>query len=229
MSRTRSSIRASSTTRGLQRGHGSDPAPVENGATPTDADEPAGAGRTSRSTSSRSTNGRSRGAASAPPTGGVRLVLFLTIVVIAIVGPFFIPFNFYELPPPQAHCPGDARVSGRTAARPARASVRDDGRPRARRAHGRRQRRPAVADHRRGRVALLGAHRRDRGRRGGLLRRLAGQHPDARRGRPAQPADPVRHPGGRRSSSAAARGSRSSSCSPPSAGPAWHVSSEVCS
>src|SRR6476646_8410591 len=36
-------------------------------------------------------------------------LLFLAICLVAIIGPFIIPFNFYELPPPQAHCPGDPK------------------------------------------------------------------------------------------------------------------------
>jgi peptide/nickel transport system permease protein len=33
-------------------------------------------------------------------------ILFLTIVAIAVVGPVFIPFNFYDVPAPISHCPG---------------------------------------------------------------------------------------------------------------------------
>ena len=33
-------------------------------------------------------------------------LLFLTICAIAILGPFIIPFNFYEVPDPISHCPG---------------------------------------------------------------------------------------------------------------------------
>jgi peptide/nickel transport system permease protein len=32
--------------------------------------------------------------------------LFFTIVLIAIVGPFFLPFNFYDVPAPVSSCPG---------------------------------------------------------------------------------------------------------------------------
>lgn len=39
-------------------------------------------------------------------------VLFLTICAIAIVGPFFIPFDFYDVPAPLAHCPGDPKSLG---------------------------------------------------------------------------------------------------------------------
>src|SRR5205823_461209 len=35
--------------------------------------------------------------------------LFLLICAIAVVGPLIVPFNFYEVPPPQAHCPGDPK------------------------------------------------------------------------------------------------------------------------
>jgi len=34
-------------------------------------------------------------------------ILFLAISAIALIGPFLIPFDFYELPEPQANCPGD--------------------------------------------------------------------------------------------------------------------------
>ena len=33
-------------------------------------------------------------------------LLFLTIVLIAIIGPFFFPYNFYNIAPPQSTCPG---------------------------------------------------------------------------------------------------------------------------
>jgi peptide/nickel transport system permease protein len=36
-------------------------------------------------------------------------LLFLAIVAIAIIGPIFLPFNFYDLPAPQSHCPGDPK------------------------------------------------------------------------------------------------------------------------
>jgi peptide/nickel transport system permease protein len=39
-------------------------------------------------------------------------LLFLAIVAIAVVGPFFIPFNFYDVPPPISHCPGDPKSLG---------------------------------------------------------------------------------------------------------------------
>ena len=39
-------------------------------------------------------------------------ILFLTICAIAVVGPFIVPFNFYELPAPIAHCPGDPKSLG---------------------------------------------------------------------------------------------------------------------
>jgi peptide/nickel transport system permease protein len=35
--------------------------------------------------------------------------LFLLICAIAVVGPFIVPFNFYDVPAPQAHCPGDPK------------------------------------------------------------------------------------------------------------------------
>src|SRR3954454_18521643 len=36
-------------------------------------------------------------------------LLFLAIVLVATIAPILIPFNFYELPAPQAHCPGDPK------------------------------------------------------------------------------------------------------------------------
>ena len=39
-------------------------------------------------------------------------LLFLAIVAIAVIGPFFIPFNFYDVPPPISHCPGDPKSLG---------------------------------------------------------------------------------------------------------------------
>src|SRR5258708_7744296 len=39
-------------------------------------------------------------------------LLFLAICAIAVVGPFIIPFNFYDVPAPIAHCPGDPKSLG---------------------------------------------------------------------------------------------------------------------
>jgi peptide/nickel transport system permease protein len=39
-------------------------------------------------------------------------VLFLTMVAIAVVGPFIVPFNFYDVPAPITNCPGDPKSLG---------------------------------------------------------------------------------------------------------------------
>src|SRR5437764_8198041 len=45
-------------------------------------------------------------------------LLFLTIVAIAVIGPFFIPFDIYDVPKQIAHCPGDPKSLGSTGCPP---------------------------------------------------------------------------------------------------------------
>ena len=45
-------------------------------------------------------------------------ILFLAIVAIAVIGPFFIPFDIYDVPKQIAHCPGDPKSLGSTGCPP---------------------------------------------------------------------------------------------------------------
>ena len=130
---------------------------------------------------------------------GLGMIAFL--IGVAVIGPVLLPFSFTDIPKPD-------QIVGAGAAPPVPLPAPDgrDRRPPARRAHARRQRRPDVAADR---VLEHGDRRGHRDVRRAPSPGFAGRHrrqpADAHRRRHAQPADPVRDPRRRRSSSATAR------------------------